>query len=199
MPRSAFAFPGEELCGALQGVIAYLVMWTRGAEARATSTATALGQGIWTSLWSHTQVRHKSTPAYIHRCARACAHEGDFEWKKERNRHFYQMSCFSGKQQCAASARTTEPDFLGGLWWNESRCPTSKQGIKVLISYKKLFRNNPQAKIKTVLLCTATCADIALTLVLRQLLLRARVFMSDVWNKQAPPSPPHLWTNLFKG
>lgn len=65
MPRSAFAFPGDELCRALQGVISYLVMWTQGAEAQATSTAIALDQRIWTLLCSHTQVSRKNTRADI--------------------------------------------------------------------------------------------------------------------------------------
>lgn len=191
MPRSAFAFPGDELCGALQGGIAYLVMWTQGAEAQATSTAIALDQRIWTSLWSHTQVRHKNTPAYIRRCAHACAHEGYFDWKKRKGftvsikwSAFQESSSVPqapGRQNrtfCGTLPGVSPLDSLSLRWWNGSRCPTPKQGIEVLPSYKELFKNNPQAEIQTMLLCTTRFASVAFTLVPRQLWpVGARVFM----------------------
>lgn len=62
-------------------------------------------------------------------------------------------------------------------WWNECRCPTLKQGIKVLLLYKESSKNNPQAKIQTILLCTTRFASTALTRDLWQLLLSARVFV----------------------
>lgn len=205
MPRSAFAFPGDELCGALQGGIAYLVMWTQGAEAQATSTAIALDQRIWTSLWSHTQVRHKNTRAYIRRCAHACAHGGYFDWKKgedslflSNDPLFWKAAVCCGRQdhRTRLSVGSCVRSLIWTLfyWGGEMKvgAPTPEQGIVGLLLCKELFKNKPQTKIQTMLLCPARFASVALTLVPAFAWGCTRVHASAVQNKQVPPSRPHL-------
>lgn len=132
---------------------------------QATSTARALDQGIWTSLWSHTQVRHKNTWAYICRCVCVCSQR--LFWLKKRRAIavFIKRSTFQESNSALRVPGPQNQTFRGSLhevshldsllswWWNESRCPTPRQGTKVLLLYKEAFKNNPQIQTLRSRLC----------------------------------------------
>lgn len=203
MPRSAFASSRDELCAALQGVISYLVMRMQRAEARATSTAIELDQSIWTLLRSHTQVRHKNTFTELHVCVLMLNWLG----KMEGASIFVKWSAFWESNCMLLWASPTELDFLwepawGHLFGFYFTMMVTKVGAThpsracKHSSYKELFKNNPQAKIWTILLCTNRFTSISLT---SWQPLCARSHETDVQNKQVPPSLWHFWTHFFKG
>lgn len=204
MPRSAFASSRDELCAALQGVISYLVMRMQRAEARATSTAIELDQSIWTLLRSHTQVRHKNTFTELHVCVLMLNWLGK-KWKELP--FLWSDLLFGRATACCSELVPQNWTFCGNLHGVICLASTFTMMVTKVgathpsrackhSSYKELFKNNPQAKIWTILLCTNRFTSISLT---SWQPLCAHSHETDVQNKQVPPSLWHFWTHFFKG